>query len=764
MPSRFFNAARFQRHPARIIAAKLTCGALLFAPAAFIASAHTAFAQQAPQTGWNAQQRPETLLDPSSPDYDPNGSAPTSYDWTGLTGTSYQDDYPDPNVYTVYLGNNYMNYDAVEIDVNEQGGQTSGSWTLSGTSTYKWLWMPPANPQGVHNDPSKTPDDPSQPFPTPTQYALGMTIPFVEGAYDTTAPLCTGLGDVKDGFDPSWNPSFDLSKSASAQAPANSVDSKGNFINALPRYSVQQAALGTDHKTRTVTLSPYAHMGVSTNGGSGDGYSYGFLEESNSLIGMYYPNAYVRPDLGDYSFGIKTASNQFVYSAEMPGLLSLPAQIGAFGALQGAVKQDVDWLAKPTVGDGPIADWQIDDPTTASPIPGQQSYNVTDQLIQSENVLAPDTTATDASGNSSPALNFLGLPTANAGFGNHNVTLTVKTYDPTSKKTTINPSQVAHIQTFFPGNASNFPGSAGLYTGDPTVQTAPQPYSPPNWYYYYSQVYDIAKAYGRSVHYEAGTGIKNKSSFASDDPNNNYPIEIHDDAYADASGKPSTIGINVFDINPSPDPTTGTHLARFIGQLKVQGLFKFIYTLGHETGHVLTYAMPDDTNPGGTIYVAAAHDLSPSWKQHHHLSTRTSDTTGVYSALGDASSGDAQLTADVNAVKELFAYADYLQSGNTPLVTPEDWSDGGWNYSGTSLPYYTQERYNNDPASFISGKPPVFYFKFQSEVSPYGVGKPVLSSDGLYEIRNAADLKALYPNAVIGLEGLPYDDLSNLGQ
>jgi len=699
------------------------------------------------QVGWVPQLRPDTVGSPQ-------GNKIEDFDWTGLDRDLYQTDGTHQHS-TEYFGDG--TYDAVELDLSDNAPGKSGSFNLTGTSTYKWMWKDPGGAQGVHNDPNKNTDDPTQPFPAPKLFAFGLTIPYVEGAYDEAAadPL-TVMGNVKDGFDPNWTPKFDLLSSSYAAAPADSTDSNGNFINELPRRSILAGTLEGDHQTAHVTLSPGLHVEASTGQGYGDGYAYGYLEEGSSLIQLDYPNPYLRPDLGDFSGGAGESGNQFLYSADQQGKLSIPAQIGVPDAI---TTDDFDWLLKPTVGKvsigtGPVVDWRFGAPQAT--LPGEQNYNITRQIDSSINqyVLAPDTMITTAAGKSVPGISFTGLPDSNDGFGTYPVTMTVNTYDPASKKTTPNDSQTAYIQTFFQGSASNFPGSKGPYTGDPTVQTAPPgTYSPPNWYNYYPQVDDVAGRYGLPVHYEAGAGTEKNASYILDDPANNYPVELHDDAY-----RPRT-NVSVFDISPTLDPATKTHLVRHIGDLTVKGLFTFIYTLGHETGHYLTYTTPDDTQPGGGyIYRADIADLSPSWKQYHHLKMKEPDTTGAYGAYqGDATTPDAQLTADLNGVKELFAYSDSLQGALLP-----DWADGGWNYgSGTTLPYFVNERYNNDPASLISGKPPVFYFRFRPDtrVQPYGSGKPVLTADGNdYKIRSLADLRALYPNVVIGLEGLKYEE------
>lgn len=744
-----FGTGPLQRRSRRAVLSKLLLGGLSLVPLAF-----APVRPVAAQIAWVPQQRPSSVAQ------DPKGADPTSFDWTGLDGVLHQTDGTSQS-YKAFFANG--SYEHQELDFGGDITGATGDWTVNGTSTYKWLWTPPGTPQGVHNDPNKNADDPTQPFPTPSLFVLGLTIPYVEGAYDPGYDPLTVQGNVKDGFDANWNPMFNLLQSDTAEAPPNSLNSNNQFVNDLPRRSVLKGMLESDHVTSSVTLSPYVHVDVSTKTASGDGYGngygYGYLLEANYALFLGYPNPYIRPDLGDFSGGTGAGSNQFVYdaqavSATQPGgVLSVPAQIIAPGVLY---LDDFDWLIKPPTGSGAVVDWQFGNPQQGPHDP----FNLTRQTSPDNSIyiLAPDTKTTAApvpsatTGQSIPAITFTGLPVYNTGFGTTPVTMTVKTYDPASKATTTNGAQTAYIQTFFQGAASNFPLSNGLYTG-PSVEEVPPgtTYSPPNWYHYYTQVYDIASRYGMSVRYEPGTGPYNSRSFSQDDPANNYPVEIHDDASLTRDN------FSVFDTNPVPDPTTGTHLARYIGRLSVSGVFAFVTACGHEAGHVVTYQSPDDTSPGSTIYNATASDLSPSWKMHHHLDVTKSDTTGAYSGFkGDATSGDAQLTADVNAIKDLFAYSDSLQGS-----LPQDWSDGGINYSRTAPPYFSQERYNNDATSLISGKPPVFYFRFNPDggIKPYGSGNtPVLTADGHYEIRGAADLQALYPNVVIGLLGLPYEN------
>jgi len=724
---------------------RLFYGSLFLVPLAF-APLRPATAQSA----WIPQQRPSSLAQ------DPQGMDPTSYDWTGLDGVLNQTDGTSEK-YKSYFASGSA--DTQELDLNADISGTAGSWSLGGLSTYKWLWTPPNNAQGVHNDPARLNSDPTQPFPIPRTFVFGVTIPYVEGSYDSAYGTPSIMGSVQDGFDPTWNPVFNLSNSLYASAPANSLDSNtGLFINELPRRRV---SLGTTDKDDLnlldFTLSPGLDVSVDSKGGDVNCYGYGYMQEENSLILLNYPNPYIRPDLGDFSNGAGAGSNQFVYDALPTGTLSVPAQIIVPDAIY---QNDFDWLIKPPTGGGAVVDWRFG--STQQEIGGRNTFNLTRQGNPGQYFLAPDTMITEppvppaTAGQSVPVIKFTGLPFTNAELGTYPVTMTIKTYDPASKATTTNDSHTAYIQTFFQGTASNFPYSKGLYTGVPVETVPPDTYSPPNWYHYYTRLDDIASKYSVPVHYEAGIGIHNNSSYSY--PSSSPYIEIHDDAYADR------INVPVFDINPVLDPTTGTHFARHIGNLTVQGLFGFIYSVGHEMGHVQTFAMDD--GQGNTVYNYHTGEISPYWKLYHHLDPAHPDTTGFYGTPTntDSTNGDAQLTADVNAVKELFTYSDGLQSG-----LPQDWSDGGWSYSGLSLPYFAKERYNNDVTSLISGKPPVFYFKFTPSngkdglpVAPPAI-TPVVATDGQYEIRSLADLQALYPGVVIGLDGLSYEAPATTG-
>lgn len=593
---------------------------------------HPTLAQGA-QIGWVPQQRPASLA------ADPQGIDPTSFDWTGLTEELHDTD-GSPTNDTSYFGNNSAY--SVELSVDDQAELFRGTWTLSGTSTFKWLWAPPANPQGVHNDPNKPANDPSQPFPAPNLFALGVTIPYVEGSYDTSATPCTASGNVKDGFDSSWNPSFDLLSSSSSAAPANSTNSAGNFINELPRYRVLPATLESDQKTTHVTLSPFAHVEASTNSGTGNGYGYGYVSEGASIIGMYYPNPYVRPDLGDFSYGTGETGNQFVYGTQMPGVLTVPAQIGVFGAYE----EDVDWLVKPTTKNGPLVNWQFDALQSQSlPIPGEQSYNVTRQIIANEDIIAPDTSTAGTNSQTSPAIGFVGLPDDNRSFGNHLVTMTVKTYDPSSKRTTINPSMAAYIQTFYHGAASNYPGASN--------DQSQLGYAVPNWYHYYNQVFpangpnpDYSKA-----RYVLGSGPSRASS-------SDNSIEIHDDAYGLGQ-------MRVFVLN------SGDTYLHYAGFVDLNGILTYVSMVAHEQGHVDTFTtVATVTNPttsqqegpatiytqntsvSGDPYAPASNDgdqIWDGWEATHHMNPQSQDTTGAYTAqqMANGDIADNEVLADI---------------------------------------------------------------------------------------------------------------------
>lgn len=419
---------------------KLLYGSLLLVPLAFMP-----LRPAAAQSGWVPQLRPDTINSPQ-------GNTPEDYDWTGLDGYLYQTDGTYSHYKAYFADGDYI---SKELDASiDSNTIINGSLLLSGTSTYKWLWTPPGTSQTVHNDPAKAVNDPTQPFPTPPLFALGITVPYTEGTYDTSNAPIPVSGEVKDGFDPNWDRKFDLTTSSYAAAPANSLDPRGNFINELPRRSVLAATLEGDHQTASIMLSPSVSVKISTDDTGGNGYGFGYLEEGDSLINLYYPNPYVRPDLGDFSNGSGDSGNQFVYDAQMPGQLGIPAQIGVPDALY---TDDLDWLINPPTGNGTSVDWRFG--TQQEALAGKLGYSVTRQVVQNEYVLAPSTAITNSAGTSVPGIGFSGLPSANGGFGTYPVTMTVRTYNPASKETTAHDSQTAYIQTFFQGSASNYPGS-----------------------------------------------------------------------------------------------------------------------------------------------------------------------------------------------------------------------------------------------------------------------------------------------------------------
>ncbi|MGI4791420.1 MAG: hypothetical protein ACRYFS_21540 [Janthinobacterium lividum] len=154
-------------------------------------------------------------------------------------------------------------------------------------------------------------------------------------------------------------------------------------------------------------------------------------------------------------------------------------------------------------------------------------------------------------GSMGDGLLYAGLPKLNAGFGNHLVTLTVNK----------NNSQQAHIQTFFSAKANNYPSALSDYNASSSIPA--NRYYTPNWYHYYNQVYASTGNYDSIA----------SGSYTDAQSPPTYPIHIANDAYGASY-------IRVFVINPiSP------HYIRYVGDLDINGIHRFIYVCAHEAGH-----------------------------------------------------------------------------------------------------------------------------------------------------------------------------------
>lgn len=303
--------------------------------------------------------------------------------------------------------------------------------------------------------------------------------------------------------------------------------------------------------------------------------------------------------------------------------------------------------------------------------------------------ISAQTAGVDAANNAYAAGNFafLGLPTSYNGstgdpnsFGNH---LSILKVDG-------NNSETAHIQTFFRGTASNWPGTDGIT---------------PNWYHYYSQYFTSPGFYDPNA----------TSSYTDSQSPPQYPIHISNDAHGPYS-------VRVFDINPTPP-----NYVRYVGYLDLAGIDHYIYTCAHETGHQVIFLGGGiynfNADPAHTSPISADGDnVSDAWEPNHHLNPNSSDTANAYGIQGNGDQGDTEVLADVQALPVLFQQISAWK---------QDWADDGLQWG---------------PNAYTTGNPPGFYFTFHALVS----GTTVVAGN-TYSIRSLNDLQTQYSSLLTRL-------------
>jgi len=379
--------------------------------------------------GWVQQHRKDVFGSIiGSSDYDLTGLSAVGYYRNGQTSPSVQ----------VYLG---MDNSLDMILEYSPDADTFGE-KVEGTSTYTWEWFPPANPTGLHNDPSKTLTDPSQPFPAPKLYVIATADPFISANPQSDSLYFKATGSVKDGLTSNWNPTLSITGGPSAQ-PVQVPDN-----SQLPRHGILTATPGASSQKVDAKISPFAQLSL-TNPEAASGEIY--LDISTYPLLLDLPNAFVRPDLWDSN--ADSSNNQFLYSGDTQAILDVPARISTGND---PFTDDLDWLIN--TGKAPKVTWLFDAVPAQNPsmIPltdtnGSSTY-LGDLLKGKAAGIIP--TTVDASNN--PVLRFLGLPSSIRGFGNHTITLGVQN---NSASSSYSQSQTAYIQTFFPGVKSNYPSA-----------------------------------------------------------------------------------------------------------------------------------------------------------------------------------------------------------------------------------------------------------------------------------------------------------------
>ncbi len=403
--------------------------------------------------GWVPQPRPG-VTDPQS--YG-------DYDWTGLDGsvirTPFTGSYP-PEIYHDYGGSEGFSTGGsyfMEYPFNGTGGTGNTLAEVytqfSGTTTYKWKWVPPNNAAGQ-------PDTAN--FPAPTLFTL----------YDMYATLGTQL------WSPPYNAGLAASGTVSDGAPDNWTSSVSTvpqvITDVFPRQMVLPGSAPDSGGVSSVAMALSGNLDVTgkqsvvVGGYTGTG---AMCISATTVNGQAYPITLAAPDpltnplLGD-------GTNQYVYDTEQPdGYLAVPASV----SVPGAGTADTAFLL-PHVA--------------LSVAPAMQTGAQPFQWTNSGSQMYVYTSGSYPSGTSYPSAAFVykGLPPNNSYFGNHTMTMKV---DGTV-------SQTANYQLFFNATTNNYPGAleydnqgALSYTGIP------------DWYFYYNQVYPAPGGYkmGKSSEY-----------------------------------------------------------------------------------------------------------------------------------------------------------------------------------------------------------------------------------------------------------------------
>jgi hypothetical protein len=327
------------------------------------------------------------------------GNFPQDYDFTGLTF-----------VWQTTTQTVYAQAIATNGPFGGMGAPTTISGSVSGTSTYKWEWLPPTNLSSFPPPGQRRYDL----FPADPLFALGWVDVKVEAAPAEpghTAGL-TASGTVRDGW--GWERTFNT---IPGSAPAD--------LGELPRRNVIPANGGN---VAAATVSPFAAVtgsGVPAGDQGGVGL---YLKDQAFPILLSSPNVFGRPDLGD-------GRNQFVYGPQYPvGRLAIPTR----ATVPRASVADLTWLADPNAN--PRHVYFVSNGT----IPGGQPYN---PIVSGESIVPLPTREGAIAGD----LEFEGLPASATGFDNVKyIYLLVEN----------NLSQKARVETFFDGMAYNHSSEA----------------------------------------------------------------------------------------------------------------------------------------------------------------------------------------------------------------------------------------------------------------------------------------------------------------
>jgi len=623
--------------------------------------------------GWAAQPRP--------------GNTPITpyrfqdYDWTGMPVTATVTDYAGKVYDSSYTTAPNIGHGGTlaEHDINGTSpfnSVGSGSYaaasmhfTVTGTATYKWRWVPPLNAAGQ-------PDLVN--FPAPPLFVLGRVDGHVwTDPRDLTNTLgLTAAGALDSGFGDGWGgkvSSYPQLVPAAGTGPARKVLAAG--------------AGGQDAQLYSVGMSPSVSLdiaGISIGPGSteghpiitGNGGGSAAVNAQPFPITLSAPNPLTNPQLGD-------GTNQYAYDSGLPGKVNVPAVI----SLPGASTDDTSWMVT-----GNHADVAV-----VSAISGQQPH-IWEAF---ENYIGFGGYFT-----------YAGLPTTYNGslgdsnsFGNH---LAVMKVDGRV-------SQFAHFQTFFDGQntTSNWPNSDGS----------------PDWFHYYDQIYhrNQFNYNGQSYElidggYRSDLGPLGASQVRDTEPVSTNPAFWQFNIVLGPNTL-NTLDLPVFDVNASGK-------IQNIGVMKIKGIHQWERVCAHEQAHIkLELGCKDQTgifffpkfydaqgNPvnypwmdtsGNPIVDTTGGGIPDNVKIKYGLNPDSGDSTLYFTYAGRV---NADAIGDVECLCEIAALGEVLNRKDWKL----DWSNEGLQYG--QHPTQARPNYNGPFGSFFP-----FAFSVSSYDNPVSV-------------------------------------------
>ena len=488
---------------------------------------------------------------------------------------------------------------------------TPGSDPLNNSVTfykYDWTKLDDIDPTGVPG-----PGD----FPMPPLFVIGSITPNATLYYTAGGDVNpTGTGYISDGW--GWGPvNIEL-------PPLHNPSSVSDGVHRKILAATVESAM-----VQSVTMSPSGHVELSLakpGYGQSVGTAAGFLGMSEYAypLSLTGPNPLTNPQLGD-------GTNQYVYDNIIPNTVGDQGHLFVDGTIlvSGAGTDDLNWLLTPS----PKVDCAFDPGLTqTSWMVNPANYKWAVSPVAGSSLQVMTSNATDwRIQETFPYYDFVffQLPVADTGFGNHTETLTVNG----------SPSQVANIQTFFLGKASNYPSAYDDYEN--SNANVSLRFRKPNWYYYYNQPNPATVPY---------TPITTQWQGSYCDPNTKgHEIYIKDDAFASGATHVFSVDTN----NPSS-------YVKYAGRLGISGIFQYIDVCAHEKGH--QDAWKPQPAPDTVIYTSSTandvnHDgIDDNWERAHHFRIDRKDTTGAYTAneLGN-DIANQEVIADIPAIGAILA-------------------------------------------------------------------------------------------------------------